>query len=99
VGLTALVYTLIGYAVGIFRQYAPAESVWAPVFAVAIATTLSEFGYALMAVLMGQPWVSFEFTVKIVGLVVLYNTLLTPFAFPLVRKVAERFRPERIYRW
>jgi hypothetical protein len=48
---------------------------------------------------MGQPWVSFEFTIKIVGLVVLYNTLLTPFAYPLVRKVAERFRPERIYRW
>jgi rod shape-determining protein MreD len=98
-GLTALVYTLIGYAVGIFRQYAPTESVWAPVFAVAIATTLAEFGYAFMAVMMGQPWVSFEFTVKIVGLVVLYNTLLTPFALPAVRKVAERYRPERVYRW
>jgi hypothetical protein len=24
---------------------------------------------------------------------------LTPFIFPAVRKVADRFRPERIYRW
>ena len=39
------------------------------------------------------------YTVRVAGLVVLYNTLLTPFVFPLVRRVAERFRPERVHRW
>ncbi len=98
VGLTALVYTLIGYAVGIFRQYAASDSVWTPVLAVALASAVAELGYALMAIIFGQPWVSLEFTAKVAGLVVLYNTLLTPLSFPLVRRIADRFRPERVYR-
>jgi rod shape-determining protein MreD len=98
-GLTALVYTLIGYAVGNLRQYAPTESVWMPVFAVAVASAVAEVGYATLAIMLGQEWVSLTFTAKVAGLVILYNTLVTPFAFPLVRKVADRFRPERVYRW
>jgi rod shape-determining protein MreD len=98
-GLTALVYTLVAYAVGMFRIYAPQESVLAPVFAVTVATTVAEFGYAAMAIMLGQPWVGFDFTVKVASLVILYNTLLTPFVYPLVRKVADRYRPERVYRW
>jgi rod shape-determining protein MreD len=99
VGLTALVFTCIGYAVGIFREFAPAESVWTPVFGVALATAVAEFGYATMAILLGQPWVGVDFTAKVAGLVVLYNTLLTPFAFPLIRRIADRFRPERVHQW
>ena len=99
VGLTALVYLLIGYAVGVFRQYAPHESVWVPVFTVALSTAVAEASYALLSVLLGQPWVSLDVASRVAGLVVLYNTLLTPFAFPLVRKFADRYRPERVYRW
>jgi rod shape-determining protein MreD len=99
VGLTALVYVLIAYAVGIFREYSTTESVWAPVFVVALSSVIAEGSYALLAVILGQPWVSFVFTTKVIGLVVLYNTLLTPLLFPLIRRVADRFRPERVYRW
>ena len=97
VGLTALVYTFIGYGVGYFRQYSVGESVWSPVLAVAMASMLAEGGYALLAILLGRAWVSLSFTAKVTGLVVLYDALLTPFVFPLVRRVAERFRPERVY--
>ena len=93
VGLTALIYTLMGYGVGFFRQYFPAESVLAPVLAVAVASAGAEIGYAALAVLLGQSWVSFTFTLKLAGLVVLYDTLLTPLVFPLVRNVADRFHP------
>jgi len=99
VGLTALVYTLVGYGVASLRQFAPGESVWTPVFAVALASAVAEFSYAVLAIILGQPWVSISFTAKVTGLVVLYDTLLTPFAFPLVRRVADRFRPEKVYRW
>ena len=99
IGLTALVYTLVGYGVASLRQFAPSESVWSPVLAVALASAVAEFGYAILAIILGQPWVSISFTAKVTGLVILYDTLLTPFAFPLVRKVADRFRPERVYRW
>jgi rod shape-determining protein MreD len=98
-GLTALVYTLIGYTAGTLHKYAPPDSVWTPVFTVALASAVAELGYALLSVIMGKPWVSFGFTVRVAGLVVLYNTLLTPFLFPLTRKIADRFRPERVYRW
>ncbi len=98
VGLTALVYTLIAYGVGTLREYAPPQSVWAPVFSVAIASAVAELSYAVLAIMLGQPWVSLAFTAKVAGLVVLYNTLLTPLVFPLIRKVSERFQPERVYR-
>ncbi|HYO61344.1 MAG TPA: rod shape-determining protein MreD [Actinomycetota bacterium] len=99
IGLTALVYTLVGYGVGILRQYAPADSVWTPVLAVALASAVAEFGYAALAIILGEPWVGLGYTARVAGLVVLYNTLLTPFVFPLVRRVADRFRPERVHRW
>lgn len=99
VGLTALVYTLIGYGVGYFRQYSIGESVWTPVLAVALGSAVAEASYALLAIMLGRSWVSPVFTAKVTGLVVLYDALLTPFVFPLVRRVADRFRPQRVYRW
>lgn len=97
-GLTALVYTMVAYSVGSLRQFVSRDSVWMPVFAVAVASILAEGGYALLAILMGEPWVSVSETAKIGGLVAVYNTLLTPFMFPLVRRIAERVRPERVVR-
>lgn len=99
IGLTALVYTLVGFGVGSLRQFAPGDSVWTPVLAVALASAVAEFSYAILAIILGQPWVSISFTAKVAGLVVLYDTLLTPFAFPVVRRVADRFRPEKVYHW
>ena len=98
-GLTALIYTIVGYGVGSVRRFTTSESVWMPVFVVAIASAIIEASYAGLSIILGQQWVSLAFTAKAAGLVVLYNTLLTPFIFPLVRRVAERFRPERVYRW
>lgn len=98
VGLSALVYTLIGFGVATFRQFTTSESVWTPVLVVGVASAVAEVGYALLAIMFGQPWVSISDTAKVAGLVVLYNILLTPFVFPLVRRIADRFRPERVYR-
>jgi rod shape-determining protein MreD len=98
-GLTALIYTIVGYGVGSIRRFTTSESVWMPVFVVAIASAVVEASYAGLSIIFGQQWVSLAFTAKAAGLVVLYNTLLTPFIFPIVRRVAERFRPERVYRW
>ncbi|HEV2757876.1 MAG TPA: rod shape-determining protein MreD [Actinomycetota bacterium] len=99
IGLTALVYTLVGYGVGILRQYAPADSVWTPVLVVALASAVAEFAYASLSIILGEPWVGLGYTARVSGLVVLYNTLLTPFVFPLVRRVADRYRPEKVHRW
>jgi rod shape-determining protein MreD len=97
-GLTALVYTLVGYGVGSLRQFAPTYSVWTPLLGVAVASAVAEGSYALLSIIMGESWVSIGDTAKIASLVVLYNTLLTPFVFPLVRRVADKVRPERVVR-
>lgn len=98
VGLTALVWVLVSFTIGTLRRFIPHESVWMPVLAVALASAAAEGLYALLSIVMGQQWVSIADTAKITGLVVLYNTLLTPFVFPLVRRVADRVRPERVVR-
>jgi rod shape-determining protein MreD len=98
-GLTAMVYVFVGYIVGQVREMAPEGSVWAPVLSVAAASAATEASYAILSILLGQTWVGLLLTAKIIGLVVLYNTLLTPFVFPAVRRVAGRFRPERVVRW
>lgn len=98
-GLTALVYTLVAYGVGTIRQHSSGESVWTPVLTMAVASAVAEFGYALLAIILGQPFVSIAHTAKIAGLVVLYNTLLTPFVYPAVRRIADRVRPEKVHRW
>jgi rod shape-determining protein MreD len=97
-GLYSLIYTLVGFGVGFFRSYVPAESVWTPVFTVAISTAIAEFGYSAMNIMMGQRWVGVGFSAKVAGLVVLYNTLLTPFVYPLVRRIAEKYSPGKVFR-
>jgi rod shape-determining protein MreD len=99
VGISCLVFTLVAYAVGTFRIYAPSDSVWVPLLAVAMSSAVAEGGYAGLAVILGEPWVSINYTIRIIGLVTLYDCLLTPFTYPLVRKVASRVRPEKVYRW
>jgi rod shape-determining protein MreD len=97
VGLTPLVYVFLGYAVGAARQYSLTESVWAPVFIVTLVSAVSELSYAGLSIILGQPWVSLEYTAKVAGLVILYNTLLTPFVFPIVKRVSTRSKPA-VYR-
>jgi rod shape-determining protein MreD len=86
VGITPLLYVLLAYGVGAMRQYSLSESVWAPVFTVTIVSAISELSYA-----------GLTYTGKVAGLVVLYNTLLTPFVFPFVRRVSTRFGPSKVY--
>ncbi len=97
-GVTAFVYTGLAYVVGLAR-FSRDASPWVPVAVVAAASVAAEAGYAVLAVALGQPWVSFGHSAKIGGLVALYNTLLTPFVFPAVKRVAEHVRPERVVRF
>jgi rod shape-determining protein MreD len=93
VGVNALLFVLIGYGVARFRQLTPSEGVWTPVVVVIFASIVAEFGYGLLQIMFGQPWIALSDTAKVAGLVIVYNTLLTPFVFPVVRRVSERFGP------
>lgn len=96
-GLRSLVYVFIAYLVANVRQFTQSESVWTPVVVVGAASAVAEFAYAAMSILFGQTFISLSDTAERVGFIVIYNVLLTPFVFPLVRRVADRFRPEKVH--
>lgn len=98
VGLSSFTYALVAYGVGRAAYYAVPGSLVAPVALVALASVAAEALYAVSSVVLGRPWVSFGDSLRIGAAVVLYNTLLAPFAFPLVRRIVRRLDRDRVIR-
>jgi rod shape-determining protein MreD len=98
-GMTALTLTLVGYAVGTLRQYIVTPNPLVPVALVAASTTGGLLFYGLVSFLLGQLTVDVAYLTRVSLLSGLYNALLTPILWPLVRRVAEASRPRRVFRW
>jgi rod shape-determining protein MreD len=98
-GITALSLTLVGYAVGTARQYVVTPSPLIPVVVVAGATFAGVLFNQLVAFLLGQLHVGLGYVVKVAILAGIYNAVLTPLVFPIVRRVAESSRATRVFRW
>ena len=97
-GITALTLTLIGYAVGMIRTYIATPSPLVPVILVGAATTGGVLFYGLVSFLLGQ-LDSFLYLLRVALLSGLYNAILTPFLFPLIRRVVEASRPKKAFKW
>jgi rod shape-determining protein MreD len=98
-GITALSLTLLGYAVGMVRQYIVSPSAWVPVIMVAAGTAVGLMFNGLVKFLLGQLETGWAYQLQIALLAGLYNAILTPFVFPLVRRLAESSRAKRVFRW
>lgn len=98
-GITALTLTLVGYAVGTIRQYIVTPSPLLPVIVVAAATIGGLLFHGLVTFLLGQLNVEAGYLVRVALLSGLYNALITPLAFPVVRRVAEASKAKRVFRW
>ncbi len=98
-GMTALTLTLVGYAVGTLRQYVVTPNPLVPVALVAASTTGGLLFYGLVSFLLGQLTVDAADLTRVALLSGLYNALLTPILFPVVRRVAEASRPRKVFRW
>ncbi len=98
-GITALTLTLLGYAVGLVRQYIVSPSPVLPVVLVAAGTFLGVLFSRVVAFLLGQLDTSWTFLLRVAALSALYNAILTPLVFPLLRRAAEGSRSRRIVRW
>src|SRR4029453_6147442 len=98
-GITALTLTLVGYAVGTLRQYIVTPSPLLPVALVGGATTGGLLFYGLVSFLLGQLDYGGGYLIQIALLSGLYNAILTPFFFPIVRRVAESSRAKKVFRW
>ncbi|HVM12186.1 MAG TPA: rod shape-determining protein MreD [Actinomycetota bacterium] len=98
-GITALTLTLLGYVVGMIRQYIVTPSPALPVVLVAAATFVGVLFYGLLSFLLGQLTVGFLFLLRTAFLSAIYNAVLTPILYPVIRRVAEASRPKKVFRW
>lgn len=91
VGLAALVYTGIGYIIGTARPYLAPDSLTAPVLLAFLSSLLGTAGYGLLSLLLGDERVSGDMLVEAAVSVGIYNTLLAPIVFGVVRRLSDRF--------
>jgi rod shape-determining protein MreD len=98
-GITALTLTLVGYSVGMARQYIVSPSPLLPVFLVGGATAGGFLFFGLVRFLLDQPVGGFGELLRVALLAAAYNAVLTPILFPVVRRVAESSRTPRAFRW
>jgi rod shape-determining protein MreD len=98
-GITALTLTLLGYVVGLLRQYVVTPSPLFPVLLVAGGTFLGTLFYGVVSFLIGELEVSTAYLLRVAVLSALYNALLTPLLFPVLRRVVEASRAQKVIRW
>ena len=98
-GITALTLTLLGYAIGMLRQYIVSPSPVLPVVLVASGTFGGVLFYGIVSFLLGQLDTGWLYLVRVAALSGLYNAILTPLLFPILRRAAEGSRSHRVVRW
>jgi rod shape-determining protein MreD len=98
-GITALTLTLLGYAVGMLRQFIVSPSPILPVVLVASGTFGGVVFYGVVSFLLGQLDTSWFYLFRAAALSAVYNAVLTPLLFPILRRAAEGSRSHRVVRW
>jgi rod shape-determining protein MreD len=98
-GITALTLTLLGYAVGMARQYIVSPSPVMPVLLVASGTFAGVVFHGIVSFLLGQLGTGWLYLFRVAVLSAVYNAILTPLLFPLLRRAAEGSRSRRVARW
>lgn len=97
-GITALALTLLGYAVGLLRTYIVSPSPILPVLIVAGGTFAGVLFHGLVSYLLGQLDTTWWYLFRVAALSGLYNAILTPLLYPIIRRVAEGSRAQRVMR-
>jgi rod shape-determining protein MreD len=98
-GMTALTLTLVGYIVGTVRHYITTPSPALPTLMVAAGTAAGVIFYGFVSFLLGELSAGFLYLLRVAFLSAAYNAILTPFLYPLLRRVAEHSRRQKVYRW
>ena len=98
-GITALTLTLLGYAMGLIRQYIVSPSPALPILLVAAGTFGGVVFYGVMTFLLGQLSTSWLYLFRVALLSAIYNAILTPLVYPVLRRAAEGSRSRRVLRW
>jgi rod shape-determining protein MreD len=98
-GITALTLTLVGYGVGMARQFIVSPSPLLPTIVVAIGTAVGMAFYEAVSFLLGSFSLPAGEGLRIALLTALYNAVLTPILYPLLRRIVEGSQPRRVVRF
>ena len=98
-GITALTLTLLGYAIGMARQFIVSPSPVMPVVLVALGTFAGVLFYGVVSFLLGELDSTWLYLLRVAVLSAIYNAILTPLVFPIMRRAAEGSRSRRVVRW
>lgn len=94
VGLLALVLTLTGYLIGLFRRDEERTAL-VPLGVVALGGLGATLLYAALSAILGDVRVTITAVPRLAGTSALYDVLLTPFVYPAVRALLGRRDAER----
>jgi rod shape-determining protein MreD len=98
-GILALTLTLLGYTMGTLRQFIVSPSPFLPVVLVSLGTFAGVCFYAVVSFLLGNLDSSMGFAIRVAALSALYNAILTPILFPVLRRIFAGSRPQRVVRF
>jgi rod shape-determining protein MreD len=97
VGVSALVYTVIGFGVGVGRSYVTSSSTLVHLLLAGLASFASVWLAGLVLRVFDVS--SWDYLLRTAPLVALYNLLLTPLVYPPVRALLNRLEPVPTVRW
>lgn len=95
VGLTALVYVGIAYAVGVARPYLAPDSLTAPMILSVAGTLVGVAGYGLLSAVLAEDPVSLSLVATAALVSGLYALLLAPIVMGIVRRLSDQFPIEQ----
>jgi len=98
-GITALTLTLLGYGMGLARQYVSSPSPLLPMILVGAGTAAGVLFHSVVSFLIGRFDHPLSYGLRVVALTAVYGAILTPLLQPLVRRIAEGSRPRRVVRF
>jgi rod shape-determining protein MreD len=98
-GITALTLTILGYTVGLARQYITSPSPLLPAVLVALGTAGGVAFHQAVAFLLGEQEGPFRYLAKVVLLTAMYGAVLTPIFFPVLRRAAAATQVGRVVRF
>jgi rod shape-determining protein MreD len=98
-GITALTLTMLGYTVGLARQYLTSPSPLMPAVLVALGTAGGVAFHQAVAFLLGEEEGAFGYLAKVVLLTALYGAVLTPVFFPALRRAVGAMYEGRVVRF
>jgi rod shape-determining protein MreD len=85
-GITALTLTMLGYTVGLARQYITSPSPLLPAVLVALGTAGGIAFHQAVTFLLGEESGPFGYLAKVVLLTAIYGAILTPIFYPVLRR-------------